>query len=187
MDNRWIIAFEKGGRVFFPPTHFWYLGLMRSVKAILFTCVGYRGRYWIQSLLCFKEQILQNRKKQPPPCYPPFIILKGRILWSKPVRDFFYCLHTKLPVGSFSTQTSYHKCHGNKVNKTTSVGQSQEGVVFLGVWDKTMPGHLFSQVYGCCLRAAAGENKREQRMLLSMDPSPFPGLPAVLGQWLWLL
>lgn len=100
-------CFWKRREGFFPPTHFWYLGLMRSVKAILFTCVGYRGRYWIQSLLCFKEQILQNRKKQPPPCYPPFIILKGRILWSKPVRDFFYCLHTKLPVGSFSTQTSY--------------------------------------------------------------------------------
>lgn len=101
--------------------------------------------------------------------------------------EILCCLHTPLPLGRFSTQTSYHKHHGNKVKKTTSVGLRQEGVVFFGVWDKVMPGHLFWQVCGCCLRAAVGENKREQRMLLSMEPRHFPGLPAVLGQGLWLL
>lgn len=101
------------------------------------------------SLLCFKKQMLQSRKKKTTcTTLSSCLILKGRVLYSKPVREPLFA-HSPA-CGEVRHPNFLPQCHGNKVkvNKTTSVGQRQEGVVFFGVWYKVVSGHLSDRFVG---------------------------------------
>lgn len=127
---------------------------------MLFTHVGYRGRYEFKVSCALKNSCCKTEKNNPHPIILLVLYLKVKS-YAQSQWEILCCWHTKLPLGRFSIQTSYHRHHGNKVNKTASLGQRQEGVVFFGAWDKIMPGHPFWQVWeqpveetrgnrGCC-------------------------------------
>lgn len=66
------------------------------------------------------------------------------------------------------------------------MGQRQEGAVLQGVgqngaWSPFLRG-LWVLFENSSWRKQEGTED-----VLSMEPRHFPGLPAVLGQWLWLL
>lgn len=155
IDN---LCFWTRGKGFFPHP-LWYLGLITLLKAMPVTRVGSRGRCWILCFLCFKKPSPQNKKTQAPPHYLPDIILKGRVLWSKPVRDskLFVALNClwrglapKLPSGASWEQDEEDRIYGMK--------QTGEGGV---LWRM---GHLCWQGCGCWFGAVVGENIREQRI-----------------------
>lgn len=158
-----IFAFEPLATGFFPHP-LWCLGLITSLKAMPFIHMGSRGRCWILRLLCFKKHTPQTKKKpNPTPLSSSYYTKRESFCQNQ--WEILNCLHAQLSVERFSTQTSFRKLHGNKMNKTASMGQSrQEGVVFFGVWDKSVSTHLFWQGHGCRFRAVVGENFREQRV-----------------------
>lgn len=120
----------------------------------------------------FKVSLLKNRcykteKNNPNPIILLVLYLKVES-FAQSQWEILYCLHTKLPVGMFSTQTSA-SIVGASWTRLCPWDKDRRGWCFR-VWDKMVPGHLFWQVFGCCLRAAVGENKRGQRMCWVWSP-----------------